>query len=112
MMSLIADDNTLLKDVRLFIEPVEVYDAAGKLLGLFVPANLERCKERQAEILAKVDWAEIDRRAKSGERGVPFDHTLARLKQEMERRKKGGEKEWSQEEALAYYHSIELVTYS
>lgn len=62
MVELVADDRRLLKDLGRFIEPVEVLDADGKLLGLFVPANLERCKQLYDESVAKKDWAEIARR--------------------------------------------------
>jgi hypothetical protein len=113
MISLTADDTTLLKDVGLFIEPVEVYDASGKLLGLFVPANLERAKELQAWVKAHIDWDEIERQRQSNEPCAPFHDTLARLKNlsdEINRRKAVGEKEWTTEEALAYFTSLPRQT--
>jgi hypothetical protein len=113
MRALTADDTTLLKDVGLFIEPVEVYDASGKLLGLFVPANLERAKEMQAWVAAHIDWAEIERQRQSNEPCAPFQDTLARLKQlsgEIDRRKAAGEKEWTTDEALAYFCSLPRET--
>jgi hypothetical protein len=109
MITLTADDTTLLKDVGLFLEPVEVYDDSGKLLGLFVPANLERGKELSAKAAARVDWAEIERRDKANEPGVPLADALARLKQleaEFERRKASGLAELTPEEALAYFRSL------
>src|SRR5947209_17689578 len=109
MISLMADDTVLLKDVELFAEPVEIYDATGKFLGLFVPANLERGKAIHARAVAETDWAEIDRRMAAKGAGIPLRDTLARLKMleaEMERRKAAGEKEFTREEALAYFQSL------
>jgi hypothetical protein len=81
MVELIADDRRLLKDLGRFIEPVEVYDACGKMLGLFVPANLERGKQLYEESVAKKDWAEIDRRAAEGKgKGVPLWRVFEHLK--------------------------------
>ncbi|MCI0459775.1 MAG: hypothetical protein L0Z62_22725 [Gemmataceae bacterium] len=109
MVALTADDTRLLKDMRLFLEPVEVYDTSGKLLGLFVPANLERAKERQAKALAQIDWAEIKRRKQSEEPRGTLQDALRRLHQleaEMKRRKEAGEREFTTEEALAYFQSL------
>jgi hypothetical protein len=109
MVALTADDTTLLKEVGLFIEPVEVYDASGKLLGLFVPANLEKAKQMQAWVAANIDWAEIERQRQSKEPCAPFQDTLARLRQlsgEIDRRKAADEKEWTTDEALAYFSSL------
>ena len=109
MIFLTADDNRLLKDVRLFLEPVEVYDPAGKLLGLFVPANLERAKEIRDKVAAQVDWAEIERRKHSKEELEPLSLALQRIKileAEIARRKAAGEKEWTHEEAMAFFRSL------
>ena len=105
MVSLTADENTLLKDVGLFVEPVEVYDTDGKFLGLFVPANLERGKELYAQAAAQIDWAEIEGRRQSGEETYPSETVLERLKlleAEAERRRTAGEKELTEKEALAF----------
>ncbi len=40
MGSLIADDSFVLKDLRMFIDPMEIYDTEGKILGVFVPAKV------------------------------------------------------------------------
>jgi hypothetical protein len=109
MGDLIADDSTLLKDLGLFIEPVEIYDTAGKLLGLFVPANLERAKQHYARHFEKTDWAEIERRSRSKEPGAPLHEILGRLKTleaEMERRRQAGEREFTKEEALAFMKAL------
>ncbi len=109
MVTLVADDTTLLKEVARFIEPIEVYDSAGKLLGLFVPGNLERCKERYARGIAQIDWAEIKRRKESKEEGVPTREVLRRLevlRQEMERRKVAGQVPFTTEEALSFFQSL------
>src|SRR6266851_274338 len=81
MVDLIADERRLLKDLGRFIEPVEVFDADGKLLGLFVPANLERCRQIYEESIAKTDWAEIKRRsAQETGQGVPLWKVFEHLK--------------------------------
>jgi hypothetical protein len=110
MVSLTADGTVLLKDVGMFVEPVEIYDATGKFLGLFVPANLERGKEMYARAVAQTDWAEIERRKRSNDELIPLRDTLTHLKMletEMERRKAAGEKEFTTAEALAYFQSLQ-----
>lgn len=109
MVSLTADETELLSVLKLFVEPVELYDPTGKLIGLFVPANLERGKEIYARAIAQTDWAEIERERQSGGPRIPFEDTLARLKQldaEIERRKAAGERPFTTEEGLAYFRSL------
>src|ERR1700722_3878607 len=62
MIQLTADETSLLKDLHVFVEPVEVLDPSGKLLGLFVPAHLERGKGLCEETANNIDWEEIERR--------------------------------------------------
>jgi hypothetical protein len=50
-----------LEDLGAFVELVEIYDATGKFLGLFVPANMERGKELYAQGDALHDPAETER---------------------------------------------------
>jgi len=105
MVALTADDTRLLKDVGLFIEPVEVYDARGKLLGLFVPANLERLKEIDAQLVKQIDWDEIENRRPSNEEGAAFETVQERLKllqEEVERRETAGEGELTADEAVEF----------
>jgi hypothetical protein len=109
MGSLIADDSFLLKDLRMFIDPMEIYDPSGKLLGLFVPANLERTKEHYARLAATIDRAELERRCMSGERGEPHHEVVKRLKTldaEIERRRRAGERELTKEELLAMMKAL------
>jgi hypothetical protein len=108
MGSLIADDSFLLKDLRMFIDPMEIYDTEGKLLGLFVPANLERAKEHYARHAATIDRAEMERRL-SGDRWFPNHEVLARLKAleaETERRHQAGQPEFTRDEALAFIEAL------
>jgi hypothetical protein len=105
MIALTADDTTLLKDLELFIEPVEVYDTTGKLLGLFVPGNLERCKELQARADAKTDWARIEQRRQLKGPAVPSEVVQAHLRllqAEVDRRKAAGERPLTPEEGVAF----------
>jgi hypothetical protein len=109
MGSLIADDSFLLKDLRMFIDPMEIYDTEGKLPGLFVPANLDRAEEHYARHAATIDRAEMERRRLSGERGEPFHEVVKRLKTldaEIERRRRVGERELTKEELLAMLNAM------
>jgi hypothetical protein len=109
MLQIMADDSWAMTDLALFLEPIEISDATGKLIGVFVPANLERAKERKAKALAQIDPAELERRLRSKEPGDPHHVVLGRLRmleQEMERRKEAGEKEFTTDEALAYFRSL------
>lgn len=63
MMPLIADDFWMMKDLADFNDTVEIWDTNGRLIGVFVPANLERCKQRYAEAMARTDPEELARRA-------------------------------------------------
>ncbi|HVS39520.1 MAG TPA: hypothetical protein VMS17_28440 [Gemmataceae bacterium] len=63
MIQLIADDQFLLKDLQRFVEPVEVLDPSGKLLGLFVPTNQGQTAQVGEDDDSHMDWAEIERRA-------------------------------------------------
>jgi hypothetical protein len=108
MGSLIADDSFLLKDLRMFIDPMEICDTSGKILGLFVPANLERAREHYARHAATIDRAELERRAQSKEGWEPLHATLERLRkleEEFERRR-AGEPELTPEEGLAYFQAL------
>jgi hypothetical protein len=80
MVYLQADDETLLKVLALFVEPVEISDANGKLLGLFIPADLERGKRLYAQAAARSDEEKIAREMASTAPRHPFSETLARLK--------------------------------
>ena len=109
MITLTADDTRLLKDVRLFIEPVEVYDASGNLLGLFVPANLGRGKRLDAKLASLFDSAEIRRLNHVVGRGATHEEVwsrIRRLENEITRRKSAGESAFTSEEAVAYIQSL------
>lgn len=109
MISLTADNTRLLRDVSMFIEPVEVYDDSGKLLGLFVPANLERGKEVYAKAAAKIDRTELAHRKQSKETGATLEEIWDRVRTfeaEQERRKAAGEPELNRDEAMRYYQSL------
>jgi hypothetical protein len=80
MIQLTADDQCLLKDLRMFVEPVEINDSSGRFLGLFVPANLERGKQLYAEGAARIDPAEIERRKRSKEECYTTKEVFEHLK--------------------------------
>lgn len=103
MIPLTADDSRLLKDLQLFIEPVGVYDPAGKLLGLYVPANLEPGKMSQTK--SQFDPAELKRRLESEQPSGNFSELVGRvqlLSEELNRRRAAGEKDFTLEEAHAF----------
>jgi hypothetical protein len=105
MVPLSADDSRLLKDVSLFVEPIEVYDSNGKLLGIFVPANMERCKEISAKAAAQMDRAEIKRRLATERPAGLFSDLVKRLQvlnEESKRRRAAGEQDFTFEEARAH----------
>ena len=109
MVTLTADDTTLLKDVGIFVEPVEVYDPRGRLLGLFVPANLERGKQLLAQLPQLFDREELKRRLSSGEKGITHDEMwgrIRRLEAERQRRGAAGEGDFTPEEAVAYVRTL------
>jgi hypothetical protein len=105
MVTLQADDTRLLKDLRLFIEPVEVYSTDGKLLGLFVPANLERGKQIMAQAKASFDPAELKRRMEYKGPLNSFSELVQGMKalqNEHLRRQAAGERDFTFEEAQAF----------
>jgi hypothetical protein len=73
------DGEWKLEDLPAFVDPVEIYDADDKLIGLFVPADLERGKRIHAEVAAKLDPAELARRSQE-KGGRPLAESIARLK--------------------------------
>ena len=62
MIQMTAGDDSLLKDLSVFVEPVEVLDKAGKVLGLFVPAETGQRNRLAGDAGGRIDWAEIERR--------------------------------------------------
>ena len=62
MVQLTADATMPVASLGQFLEPVEIYDVKGKLLGLFVPADLGRGKQIHAQVEAHLDRAELERR--------------------------------------------------
>ena len=62
MVHLVLSETSRLSDLTRFVEPVEIINANGKLVGLFVPANLERGRQRYEQLEAGTDRAETRRR--------------------------------------------------
>lgn len=79
MVYLTAEENWLVQDLARFVEPVEIHDLDGKILGVFVPANLERGQQLYADLHKKVDWQEVERHAQSPERGHTTKEVLEAL---------------------------------
>ena len=105
MFVVVANDITLLKELGLYSDPVEVYDTEGQLLGLYVPADLGSGKRQSARAIPPTDWAEIERRRRSGGEASPWEVVKERLRLlelEVERRREAGEKEMTDEDVTAF----------
>lgn len=78
-MSTVTATPAVLGLLNSLTDTTEILNAEGKVLGYFTPAA-ER--ERQAYERAKqsIDFAELERREKSGEVGHSFEQVLERLK--------------------------------
>lgn len=79
MVVLTADDHILVRQLEMFVEPVEVRDEAGKILGMFVPANLEKGQQLYAQLAKEVDWADIEERTRSKQAGKTTAEVLKML---------------------------------
>ncbi len=80
MIRLTADMDLQITDLARFVDPVEISDADGKLIGLFVPANLERGKQIYARLAANLDRAEIARRVAGDKPGRTIQEVLQSLR--------------------------------
>jgi hypothetical protein len=85
MIRLTADFDLQIKDLARFLDPVEISDADGKLIGLFVPANLERGKQVVARLSANLDRTEIARRL-ANEKPCRTAHEVLQSLRDAERR--------------------------
>ncbi len=63
MIQVTTNDKTLLRELTVFVEPVEINDAEGNIVGVFVPAYLQRAKRLYEQPSKSIDLAELDRRA-------------------------------------------------
>lgn len=111
MIAVTADDKRLLKDLGAFLEPVEVHAPNGKLLGLFVPANLERAEQVNAKVRELFDPDELKRSMATTEKGDSHQEVWSRIRRveaEMKRRQLAGEKPWTEQEALAYLQRLRV----
>ena len=81
MIRLTADSDFQLKDLARFVYPVEISDADGKLIGLFVPANLERGKQIYERLATNLDRAEIARRIVEEKPGQGWQELLKRMRE-------------------------------
>ncbi len=79
MGKIIADDTPMLV-LSGVVEPVEIHDEEGKLLGVFVPANIEQTRKAYADFASRIDRAEIQRRKKSTQKGHTTKEVFEHLK--------------------------------
>jgi hypothetical protein len=61
-------------------EPVEVCDAAGKVLGRYIPDTSEEDRKLYEEARRSFDFAEADRRMATDKSRVSFDEVRQRLR--------------------------------
>jgi hypothetical protein len=114
MIAVHADDKKLLNDLGTYTEPVEVYSAQGKCLGLFVPGNLECTKQMSAKLEAMIDCDEIRQPEPAPGPQMPHGLVLARLKAleiEVQRRNAAAEKPFTAAEAQEFVNAcLTLLT--
>jgi hypothetical protein len=79
MGKIIADDTPMLV-LSGVVEPVEIRDEGGKLLGVFVPANIEQTRQAYAKLASRIDRAEIERRKKLAHKGYTTKEVFEHLK--------------------------------
>jgi hypothetical protein len=80
MITIRMDGQWRLEDLAAFVEPIELYDAQGKFIGLFVPANMERGKEIYAKAAAMHDPVETERRLREQKPGRLHSELLDELR--------------------------------
>jgi hypothetical protein len=79
MVVIKIDGEWRVEDLGAFVEPVEIYDANEKFLGLFVPANLERGKELYVQAIAKFAAKETSPRPADGKPPRLHSEVIAEL---------------------------------
>ncbi len=79
MITVNTGQSVSLKDLGAYTEPVQICDAGGKVLGVFVPSEAPaRRKVRTPEEEAAY-WQEVERRAADQGEGVPLREIYKRL---------------------------------
>jgi hypothetical protein len=79
MISLGTNETLSLTDLGAYKEPVQICDAGGKVLGVYVPSvSPVRQKERTPDEEVAF-WAEIERRAADPRPGVPLHEVYEQL---------------------------------
>jgi hypothetical protein len=68
MTTLIASD-AVLQMLQQAKDPVEIRDGNGRTVGYYAPVSLDQAAV-VARSLARIDWAEMDRRSRSTDPGV------------------------------------------
>ena len=62
-------------------EPVEVCDAAGKVLGRYIPDSSEEDRKLYEEARRSFDFAEADRRMATEKQGLTIEQVRQRLRE-------------------------------
>jgi len=89
MTKVTADEKRLIKELSTYLEPVQIVDSSGNILGHFVPSSqrMPHVPEECATLQEALGWIGV-------------------LQKEMDRRKAHGERQLTNEEALEYYRSV------
>jgi hypothetical protein len=107
MVAIKINQGLQLKDLQQFYDPVEIHDEDGRVLGVYVPADLQQKRQRLAELEPPPTKEEIERIMKLPK--VPFAEVMDRfrkLQAESRRRVATGEPDFTGDEAVAYVRSL------
>ena len=79
MITVTASEAASLKDLGDYKEPVQICDAGGKVLGVFVPTDGQAPRKVRTGEQEAAYWAEVERRASDPKEGVPLREVYKRL---------------------------------
>jgi hypothetical protein len=107
MVAIKISDGLQLKDLQRFYEPVEIHDEDGRVIGVYVPADLQQKRQRVAEMEPPPTTEEIERlmNQPSVPHAIVMDG-LRKLEVESQRRRSAGEPDLTPDEAVAYVRSL------
>jgi hypothetical protein len=79
-MEHIVADEALLSRFHGFMEPVEIRDPEGNLIGVYTPNVTPEMKAMYERAVELFDWEEIDRRRKNPGKMYTYEEVMARLR--------------------------------
>ena len=79
-MNYLTADEAMCDHLRGVLEPVEIRDEKGKLLGQYTPFVSAEERALYEKVRQRIDLTEIDRRVAAGQgQGVPLAEVIRRL---------------------------------